>query len=101
MDGSINGPKICEGSTIIGTLEDKVATREGGLVRQLVNEEFDFIKNTNMVLLVLDLEVAVTGSGIDHVNDVLSVDKLGKLFIRGSTSPGAGVEHILGHNLVV
>jgi len=51
-----------------------------------------------MVWLVLNLEVAIGRCGIVHVNDVLSIGKLGKLCSRGSASPGAGVEYIVGHN---
>ena len=59
-----------------------------GFVSELVDEELDFVKDTDIVLLVLYLEVAVTSRLVDHVNHVLVVDQLGKLLIGGSSSPG-------------
>lgn len=57
MNGSVNGPKISEVLTVVRTLEDKVVN-EWGLVDELVDEEFDFIDDSNVVLLVLELDKA-------------------------------------------
>ena len=73
VNTSINCPEIIEYSSIIGPLEHKVA-HKWCLVGEIVDEEFDFIEDADMVLLVLDLEVAVSRSLIRHVNHVLIVD---------------------------
>lgn len=57
MNGSVNGPKISEVLTVVRTLEDKVVN-EWGLVDELVDEEFNFIDDSNVVLLVLELDKA-------------------------------------------
>jgi hypothetical protein len=60
---------------------------EGCLVSQLIDEELDFVKNANMVLLVLDLEVAVGASTVSHVIHVDLISKLGELSIGGRSGP--------------
>jgi len=57
VNGSVNGPKISEVLTVVRTLEDKVVN-EWGLVDELVDEEFNFIDDSNVVLLVLELDKA-------------------------------------------
>ena len=58
MDTLINSPEVSEGRTVIGALEHKIAD-ERRLVSEIIDEELDFIQNTDVVLFVLDLEVAV------------------------------------------
>jgi hypothetical protein len=80
-------------------LEFKISI-EGGLVSQLINEELNFIKDTYMVRLVLDLEVAVRASTITQVISVHFVDKFGKLCIRSCTRPRAIMKHTALNNTV-
>ena len=54
-----------------------------------------------MVLLVLELDVAATGSAVDHVNHVFAVNKLGKLSVRCGTGPGSIMDVSLDDNLVL
>lgn len=57
MYAFINSPQVSEGGAIIGSLEYKVIL-EGRLIDEPVDEEFGFVKDTDVVLLVLNLEVA-------------------------------------------
>ena len=99
MDTLVNSPQVCESRTIIGALEDQVAD-EGGLVNQSVDEEFNFIEDTDMVLLVLDLEVAIFRSRVIHVDHILAVDQLSELLVASSASPCSVVEGASGDYLV-
>ena len=58
MHTFINRPEVSEGHTVVGALEDKIA-HEGSLVREVIDEELDFIEHADVILFVLDLEVAV------------------------------------------
>ena len=99
MDTLVNSPQVCESRAIIGALEDQVAD-EGGLVNQSVDEEFNFIEDTDMVLLVLDLEVAIFRSRVIHVDHILAVDQLSELLVASSASPCSVVEGASGDYLV-
>jgi len=100
MDGLCNGPQVNKCLTVVGTLKDKVAIDEWGLVCKLVDEELNFVEDTNVVFLVLDLEVAVGCSAIFQVDHVLAIDELGELCLRGSTGPDTVVDLTLGHDFV-
>lgn len=80
MHADVNCPQVSKCGSIIRALEFQFAI-EGGLVSQLIDEELDFIEDTNMVLLVLNLEVAVSASTISHVIRVHIINKLGELCI--------------------
>ena len=54
MNLSIKGPEVSPCFTIIGALEFRA--NEWFLVKQIVDEDLCFIKDSDMVLLVLDLE---------------------------------------------
>ncbi len=99
MDGFVNSPKVSEGSSIIRALEDEVSN-ERSLVGESVHEELDFIKDTNVILFVLNLEVAVRGSGVLHVNHVLAIDESGELSIGGGSSPGSSMDDVVLDNLI-
>lgn len=58
MDAGINEPKVIESDTIVRALEFEVAVK-WVLVDKSVHEELDFIEDTNVILLVLNLEVAI------------------------------------------
>ena len=80
MDALVDEPEVIECNTIVGALELEVAI-ERRLVDELVDEELDLIKNTNVVFLVLNLEVAISRCLINHVDHVLLIDELGELLI--------------------
>jgi hypothetical protein len=100
VHGGIDSPKVSESCAIVGALEDKVVD-EGSLVDEPVDEELDFIEDTDVILFVLNLEVAVGGCAILHINHILAIDESLNLFIVGRTSPSSGVDHIIVDNLVV
>lgn len=79
----------------------ELETNEWCLVSEAVDEELSFIENTNMVSLVLNLEVAVRGSGIFEIDRVLTVDQLGKLCGRSRTCPCALVLLTRSYDFVV
>ena len=54
----INVPEVSESDTVIGALEHQVVL-EWGLIDEFVDKELDFIKHADMIVFVLDLEVAV------------------------------------------
>ena len=58
MDTLINSPEVSEGRTVVGALEHKIS-HERSLVGEIIDEELDFIEHTDVILFVLDLEVAV------------------------------------------
>ena len=99
MDADVNCPQVSKCGSIIRTLEFKVSI-ERCLVSQLIDEELDFIKNTNMVRLVLDLEVAVSASTISQVISVHIIYKLCKLCVGSCTSPCAVMNHTALNNTV-
>jgi hypothetical protein len=74
---------------------------EGCLISQLIDEELDFIKDSDVVLLVLNLEVAVGASPVTHVNHVDFVNKLGELSVGGRASPRAIMKRTTLHNTVI
>lgn len=88
MDTGVNKPKIIEGNAIVRALEFKVAIKRV-FVDQGVHKELDFVEYTNVVLLVLNLEVAVRGRVVYHINHVKAINQASKLLIRSGTSPGA------------
>ena len=51
-------PQISKRGSIVRSLEDKIVN-ERCLIGKMVDKELDFIEHTNMVLFVLDLEVAI------------------------------------------
>ena len=58
MHALVNLPQVSEGHAVVRSLEHQVVL-EGSLVDEFVDEEFDFVKDTNMIIFVLDLEVTV------------------------------------------
>jgi hypothetical protein len=96
----VDRPQVSERCSIVRALEFQVSI-EGGLVSQLINEELDFIEDTDMVLLVLDLEVAVSAGTVVHVNHVLVINELGELSSGGRTSPRAIMNHAALDNIVL
>ena len=96
----INRPKISESHTVVRSLEDQVSD-VGSLIGQVVDEELDLVEDANVILLVLDLEVAVRAGAVRHVDHVLVIDKSGKLGVRGGSCPGAVVEHSSLDDVVV
>ncbi len=83
MHGIINCPKVSEGGSIIRALEDKVADVlcfSTGAAHS-VDEEFDLVENTNMILLVCNLEVAVRCGAVSVIIGVLAIGELLKLCI--------------------
>lgn len=99
MHASVNCPQVSKCGSIVRALEFKVSI-EGCLVSQLINEELDFIEDTNMVSLVLDLEVAVGAGTISQVVCVHIIDKLSELCIGGCTSPSAVMNDTTLNNTV-
>ena len=77
MDTSIDSPQVVKCSaTIVGALEDQVADVRC-LGNHLVDEEFDLIEDADVVLLVLDLEIAVCCGTVSHVDHVFAVSEFG------------------------
>ena len=58
MNACIYRPQISKRGSIVRSLEDKIVN-ERCLIGKMVDKELDFIEHTNMVLFVLDLEVAI------------------------------------------
>jgi hypothetical protein len=96
----VNCPQVSERGAVIGALELQVSI-EGGLVGELVDEELDFIEDANVVLLVLDLEVAVSAGAVYHVNHVHLIDELGELGSGGCASPRTVMKRAALHNTVL
>jgi hypothetical protein len=57
MDLIVNSPKVNEGGAIVRALE--LRSNKWRLIIQVIDEELDFVKYSDMVIFVLDLEVAV------------------------------------------
>ena len=100
MHTLVNVPQVSESYTVIGSLEHEVVL-EWSLIDEFVDKELNFIKHTNMIVFVLNLEVTVCRCAVTHVNHVLCVNQLGQLFVRGCTGPGAIVKRTLDDDLVV
>ena len=99
MDALGDCPQVSEGHTVVGALENQVVY-ERCLVSESIHEELYFVKDTNVILLVLNLEIAIRAT-IRHVNHVLSINELGKLFIAGSTSPRSVMKNTLSDDFEV
>lgn len=95
----IDGPEICEGRAIVRSLELEADERR--LADELVNKEFNLVKNANMSSLVGNLEVTISGCCIRHIVDILSVCKLQELSCRRCASPGAFKKGTRSDNLVI
>ena len=80
MYTGIDEPQVVKGDSIVGALELQVAIK-WVLVDKFIDEELDFIKSTNVILLVLNLEVAVGLSAIFHIDHVQAIEKASKLII--------------------
>jgi len=77
VDRGIDGPEVSKCSAIIRSLEDKIAGStcdKGFFVDELVDEELDLVKDTNLGRWIFNLEVAVGGSAVSQVNKVLAVN---------------------------
>ena len=58
MHTLVDVPQVSESYAVIGSLEDQVVL-EWSLIDEFVDKELNFIKHTNMIIFVLDLEVTV------------------------------------------
>ena len=58
MHALVNLPQVSKSHAVVRSLEHQVVL-EGSLVDEFVDEELDFVKDTNMIIFVLDLEVTV------------------------------------------
>lgn len=61
MNTLVDRPKVSEVDTVVRSLEDKVSN-VWSLVVQVVDEEFGLIKDSNMVVFVLDLDITIRRS---------------------------------------
>lgn len=87
MDSSVKKPKIIEVRTIVRALEFKV-TIVRGLVDNFVQKDTDFIENANLVLMVLNLEEAVSGRGVFQVIHVQAIIEVLELLLSCRACPG-------------
>jgi hypothetical protein len=100
MHAEVNCPQVSKRCPIVRALEFQISI-EGRLVSQLIDEELNFIKDANMVLFVLNLEVTVSAGTVFHVIHVHLINKLGELCSGGCTSPRAVMNRAALNNIVL
>ena len=73
VDSLVDSPQISECYAVIRALEFQAAHKRS-LVNKFSNKELDFVEDTHVAILVLNLEVAVAFCSIFHVDHVLAVN---------------------------
>ena len=73
VDSLVDSPQISECYAVIRALEFQTANKRS-LVNKLSNKELDLVKDTNVAILVLDLEIAAAFCSILQIYHVFTIN---------------------------